>query len=160
MPRADWMYAWRWHFTWAGVFAANSVVPLWLGWYVTGHGGRVGMLAATAMTLATGLVVVPRWSGLRTTLVAGGAFTAITQVFPVVQLTAGVISLGVVDRLGFEPEEGLGNRSSLTEAGGFFAALLTAGVMLGAALACGVAIRATGRAVDRQIERKLRERVG
>ena len=73
---------------------------------------------------------------------------------------AGLISLGVVDRLGFEPEEGLGNSSSLTELGGFLAALLTAGVMLGAALVCGVIIRATGRAVDRQIERKLAERLG
>lgn len=147
-----------WHLAWAGVFVANSIVPLWLGWEVTRRGGWVGMVAATAATFLFGFLVGPRWRSLRITIVAGGTVTAPSQVFPLVQIAAGVLSLRAVDSLGFEPDEGLGNSHSLTDPGAFLVTLLTAGLLQAAAFACGTVVRATGRAVDRQIERKVRER--
>ena len=143
MPRAGPLFAWNWHFAWAGVFSANLIVPLWLGWEITRNGGRVGMFIAIAVLLASSLLALSRRPELRKSVVAGGVFTALTQVLPLVQMAAGLLSLSVVDQCCFE-------------AGGFLVTILTAGLLLVAALACGVIIRATGRAVDRQIERKVR----
>ncbi|QJW97616.1 hypothetical protein FTUN_5191 [Frigoriglobus tundricola] len=46
-----------------GVFAANLIVPAWLGWAVTGDGGRAGMIAATVLTRVVRPFVVLRLTG-------------------------------------------------------------------------------------------------
>ncbi len=133
MPSVASPSVWGGNVAWVAVFLANLIVPLSLGWEVTGNGGRVGMGAATALMLLLTLLVVPRWSELRMTLLVGGIFTAITQAVPFVQLVVGLLSLQAVHLLGFEQGDG----HSLTEPGGFLATLLTACMMLAAAFMCG-----------------------
>ncbi len=168
MPKVTSLSFWGGNVAWVVVYLANLVVPLWLGWEITSSGGQHGMVAATALMLLLTLLVVPRWSELRMTLVAGSTLTAISQAVPLVQIVVGILSLQAVHYLGFVQEGGY----QLTEPGGFLAAILTACMMLAAAFKCGVFIRAVGRAkswvsrchdwpgppADWQIQRKLRER--
>ncbi|MBA4192617.1 MAG: hypothetical protein C0467_32010 [Planctomycetaceae bacterium] len=130
------------------VFVANLIVPLFLGWEATGDGGRVGMVAATAVVLLLTLLVVPKWSELRMILVAGGIFTAVAQTLPLIQIIVGIMSVQTVRHLGFVQEYGY----RLTELGGFLATLLTACMMLAAAFMSGVFLRAVGRDADRRRE--------
>jgi hypothetical protein len=120
--------AWRW--AWVGLCLANLVLPMFLGWVVTGNGGRVGMLAAVALILVRGRVLVERWARVRVALAIGGIATAVLQACPILQLAAGCLSLWVVDQMGYRI-------GGLTELGGFLVTLLTAVLMILVALAFG-----------------------
>ena len=130
-----------WQWAWLALCLANLALPLFLGWDVTSNGGRVGMLSAVGFTLVLGIVLVERWSRLRVALAIGSVVTAVSQAFPLLQIVAGSVSLDAVNRLGHDPGTGFGNERGLTELGGFAVTLLTAGLMILAALAGGGAFQ-------------------
>jgi len=75
-------------------------------------------------------------------IVAGGILVALLQFFPVLQMTAGFVSINIGSRLNQAPEVGHGGPQQMTELGGFLVTMLTGGMLLAVALVCRSRIRA------------------
>jgi hypothetical protein len=86
-----------------------------------------------------GHLVVASISGWRIILVGGGFCIALSQLFPILQMFAGLLSLVVVHR-------GLVTDSySLTAPAAFLVTMLTGAQLLVAALGCGIVVDAGWR---------------
>ncbi len=142
-PRDVWAHA-----AWAGLFAANLVVPLLLGVLITDRGGRAGMLAGVGAMFAIWQLVVPRHAALRAVLVPGTMALALSQYLPLVQFFAGAAAVAVVGA-GREPFTG----APLTDLEGFAATVLTGVLLWCAAAVTGVALRLADRCLVRAFDR-------
>lgn len=94
--KPDWLSI----YGWPVVFAANMIVPLLIGLDVTREGGLTGLVIACALLLVAGWVFYYlRPQSMRTVLL-GAAMLAVTQIFPILQIVAGLGALLVVETIG------------------------------------------------------------
>ncbi len=125
--------------SWAVVFAANLIVPGFLGWMVTREGGKLGMLIGTILVFALGCraCFVSRRAML--TVVYGGWVVAASQLFPFLQMLAGMMGVEVAVALGQATDERLPD--VVTISGGVVATMFVGFALIAAALAFGAACR-------------------
>ena len=127
---------------WLMVFLANLPIPLMFGWIFTAKHGRLGMAAAILLWWLMGHQICRTSRGFNLALVTGGLLVGLSQIFPILQSQAGAWSLGIGSKLGqVKPVHGE-EFMVLTELGGFLVTMLTGGILIAVALACGSVIRA------------------
>jgi hypothetical protein len=119
---------------WSAVYVSNLLVPLFLGLGVTAKGGRVGMSVVVIVVWLLGLWAV-RYTVLRRSLFIGGAVTAATQLFPMLQVAAGMFALGGWSRLSGGVDDP--HNAQLSELGGCVVTACVAVQLLLAALVIG-----------------------
>jgi hypothetical protein len=129
---------------WCGVFLANLCAPLWFGWLMTERGGTLGMFASVSVLFVVGYWVCAIRETVAKALVVGGVAVALTQVFPILQIAAGMAGLLLAAVMGLlqwpEPEDVF---PSVTNDLRAFVVGMTTGVLLmGMALVAGLVIRA------------------
>lgn len=99
-----------WAGLWSVVFGANLIFPALLGAALVGwENGRAGMLVGIWGLWAAGVFAGLGPARLRTSLLAGGYVAALLQLFPVLQLLAGLTAAAAWGRtlgLPWEPGEG------------------------------------------------------
>ena len=129
-------------FYWFFVFAANLIVPLFFGLGMTNEGGRWGMATALSLIWFFGHMCCSRSKEMGCILVVGGLLVAITQIFPMLHIVAGMTSLGIIAKLNLAEVENSTRYPILrTELSGFIATLLTSIQLLVAACIGGVVLR-------------------
>jgi hypothetical protein len=136
-----------WHVAWAVVFLANLIAPLLLAWSMTEGEARFGMFAAVALVWVSGHLAIARAAGWRLILVGGGFCVALSQLFPILQVFAGLLSLTAI-HYGFATDP-----FSFTAPAAFLATVLTAAQLLVTAVGCGVVVEAGCRPREYQAER-------
>lgn len=133
----------RLYVAWFFVFALNLIVPALIGWQMTEDGGRIGMLAAGMLLLAVGYWICAVARQLGFALVVGGVAVALSQVFPILQMTAGIVSCALAEAMGLyssgDDVNPLGTVAG--DVGSFALTLITGGLLMAAALAVGLALR-------------------
>lgn len=138
MPPREWQWGW-------GIcFLANIPVALFFGLMATDKGGLSGMLVGVLAVWFCGHLVATHIPTARGALLLGGACTALSQFFPLLQIAAGLAALEVV------PLQMSGHP---TETSAFAVTILTAGQLLVVALFCGAALRGVGRLIEGRISR-------
>jgi hypothetical protein len=133
---------------WLVVCALNMIVPGWLGWQLTEHGGRMGMLLAVLIIFAIGCCVCASARQIGFSLVVGGAAVALSQVLPVLQSLAGVASCAFAEAVGLYFGGDDTHLPAIVggELGGCVITLMTGGSLITAALVAGLALRTVGAA--------------
>lgn len=132
------------YFAWLFVFTLNLILPLAFGMTVARGSARYGVAIAALVLLVVGLLFCSVRRKFARIAVVGGALIALTQFFPLLQVVAGLISVGIASNL----EQGLGlvpanvaeNPADFagtcvwSGVGGFAATLTTGGLLMGAAM--------------------------
>jgi hypothetical protein len=131
---------------WALAFGLNLVVPLVFGWTMTSEGGRFGMAAAVGVLWYLGHRLCEESEECSHTLPIGGFIFAATQVCPILQISSGVLSVGIAIALGQGSDSDWGPPGIRTESGGPIATGLTGLTLIGAAAIRGaIVVRLTDR---------------
>lgn len=86
---------------WPLVFAFNLLSCLYMGWSSAQESGRIGLLAACTAFLLGGWALCLAWPTAARQLLFGAFLLGLTQIFPLLQLTAGLIAFAIAVRLGF-----------------------------------------------------------
>jgi hypothetical protein len=131
-----WTYA-----AWAFVLAINMAVPLLFSGSVTEQHGKLGMGVALLSFLVCGCYLCAYHRKLALALLVGGVLVALTQLFPILQILAGLIGMAVGQSLG-QTSSGADEATPhlRSEVGGFVVTLVTGGILIGAAACSGMAI--------------------
>lgn len=123
---------------WPMLFGINMIIPLLFGWSTLQDHGKAGAAAATLLLLSISLAVLLSDRVWKRRLYLGGFLVSLAQLFPVIHLIIGMISIEIVQsfRLGVfgtdtEPDH------VTSEAGGFLIVILVGGSLLLAASLCG-----------------------
>ena len=127
--------------SWPVILAVNLIVPLLLGLMVTEDHGRVGMFLAVGVFLAAGWALCYYLPHFARRFILGGLFTALSQLFPILQFLSGIIALAIADGLGVEIDHSPGDgpvEQLTSEFGGFLVTLLV-GLMI-SAVAAGIGL--------------------
>lgn len=142
---------------WLALFAVNGIVPLWFGYHLTELGGRVGMVAGVAALLALWVLVVPRVPRVRAALVPGSVALALSQVYPLLQGVAGLLSLLLVGYTDFlNPHAGPADMhlSRLNDVTAFVATLSTGVILWVFAVVLGFVILSSWRVLTGGVDRR------
>src|SRR5262249_17793790 len=108
---------------------------------VTEQHGKLGMGVALLSFLACGCYLCAYHRKLALALIVGGVLVALTQVFPILQIMAWLIGMGICPAFGQTSSGEDEATPHLTgELGGFVVTLVTGGILIGAAACSGVAI--------------------
>ncbi len=127
---------------WLFVFAINMAVPLYFSHPVTEYHGRLGLLFGALLLLALGYYICAVNRRFSSALIVGGAIIAITQVFPVIQIIAGMLGMTVGKAMGLASlGDDHGVPQITTEEGGFIVTLVTGGILMAAAACSGMLLR-------------------
>lgn len=134
----------RFHFSWTAVFWLNTVVPILIERNLADHRGEFGIAAACVLLWFVSQLAFERLVNWRPRMLVGGTNLAFFQLFPIVQIGAGVASLAIVDWL--FPIKATGGGSAVLSAvplqsnlQGFLATVLTGGQLLLASILIGIA---------------------
>lgn len=130
-----------WQGYWFAVYVANLLAPLIFGSIATSNGGFFGMALGIAILWLAGQALCARSKDLATTIVPGAVVVALTQLFPITQFYAGLMSLKLISKLGQTQAEPVLIPKRITQLGGFLATLITGGQLLFLAWLIGIAIR-------------------
>jgi hypothetical protein len=122
---------------WCAVFASNLFVPMLLGLRITEKGGRIGMASAVIVAFAVGCWICVRHRTIGVFFVIGGIAVGLSQMFPVLQVVAGLIG-GVICQ-NARLMGALGTETS--EFAGFFLTLITGGILMTLSAGSGFAIQ-------------------
>ncbi len=127
---------------WVAVFVLNMAFPLLFGWSLTREHGRIGMMAAASLLLAMGWCICSVARDFATPFIGGAAFVALAQLFPILQMIAGLIGMGVGQALDLADfgDESRPDRI-LSEFGGFVITIVTGGLLIAAGAGFGLLIR-------------------
>jgi hypothetical protein len=132
---------------WPAVFGLNMVLPLFFSTVVTEHHGRFGLCIASFVLLAGGWALCAVSASTARKVILGAALVAVTQFFPVLQIIAGSVSMGIAQS--FQLVEGGGGDPDLdeqdipqitSELGGFIVTMLVGGILLTCASLIGLAL--------------------
>lgn len=124
---------------WIAVFLFNLTFPLLFGWRLGGSNGRIGMFAAILILLAAGYWICSARRELGRLLVIGGAFVGLAQIYPILQIVAGLGGMVVGQALGQVGPDDLAPPTPLTQVGGFIVTLTTGALLMLASTALGYA---------------------
>jgi MFS family permease len=132
-----WTYA-----AWIFVCALNMAVPLLFSGSMTEEHGKLGMLLAVVSFFSCGCFLCAFQHKLAQAAIIGGAFVALTQLFPVLHIVAGLAGMAIGHALGLA-DIGSDEQSPrlLSELGGFVVALITGGILMAVATGFGLAIQ-------------------
>ncbi len=131
----------RLHLAWFAVFAFNLVLPLLFGWGLTSATARIGMLMAVMILLAAGYWICSIQRDLGRLLVFGGAFVGLSQIYPILQIVAGLGGMVVGQAFGQVSAGDQAAPAPLSQTGGFLVTLTTGGLLMMASLALGYAMQ-------------------
>jgi hypothetical protein len=123
---------------WPMVFALNLIVPLVLGASLIGGTAHWGLLVALCILLGIGwcICLLGPTSSART--VGGGLFVAISQLVPVLQLSAGAIAIRVTGAAGLVDVHWWESAPQIdSNLGSFVVTLVTGGLLFGASQVAG-----------------------
>ncbi|HJZ93852.1 MAG TPA: hypothetical protein VKE40_23465 [Gemmataceae bacterium] len=120
---------------WSGVFAANLVVPLFLGLQATSSGGATGMACAILVCWVAGLAFCVQGGRLGSVLIRGGRRVALCQFLLMPHIAAGFFALWFWTDMIDQPP--LPKGGPWAEMGGFVVTLLTALPLVIAAILFG-----------------------
>ena len=123
---------------WPVVFGLNLILPWFLSLGLTQRHGRFGVEGALAVLLVCSWSLCYLVPYVARRLIFGSIFTALTQLFPVVQIYAGVIAISLAKKIGmmnYDDDMQLG--STLSETGGFVVTTIVGGIILGFAFVSG-----------------------
>ncbi|MEX1222975.1 MAG: hypothetical protein WEA31_00360 [Pirellulales bacterium] len=125
-------------FAWPIVFGVNLIVPALFGAEVTDEQGALGMMAACIMWLVLGWSLCLLHAPFARRLIVGSVLTALSQVFPIIHLIAGMFAIDIATALGLHlgQDHPVGNVTS--EFGGFFVTLLVGGILIACAVVAGL----------------------
>jgi len=115
---------------WATVFVVNMAMPVFFAWSITGESGRIGMIAASVVLFGCGCWICLMARRLAKGLIVGAVLVALTQVFPALQILAGILGLAVAEALHLSQYRDRGPEIT-TELGGFVVTLITGGILMG-----------------------------
>ena len=118
---------------WPLVLLLNVALPAFFGWPMYRETGLVGVVSALLLILVMGWTVCIRRPHIARSAFVGLALVTVSQVVPIVQVTAGVFTCFLCEITGLmvNPPEKRGFSYVLTsEAAGFFATMLSALLML------------------------------
>ncbi len=119
---------------WTIAFGVNLVVPLYIGCHVTNDGGRIGMAAGIGLLWYLGYRVCGMSDAWGRAMVFGGIVVAPTQLLPILQIIAGVVSVNLAGAL---TRTSGGDMSVATPIGGLIATLSMGLIMMSGALLLG-----------------------
>ncbi len=127
----------QWRIAWTVVFALNLIVPLNFALGMTHGLAWIGVAVGTALMLGLGHLAGARSRTVAFDLVAGGVCVGLSQVFPILQFIAGILSNPITSfLLGLDVSDDKGpNFTTVHE--GFLMTTLTAVFLIGAALVSG-----------------------
>ena len=136
----------EWQWAWLAVFLMNLPLPLLFGFAVTSSGGGYGMLVGVGAVWLIGHVAVARFHFQRGAIVFGGAFLAVSQLLPLLQIAAGMAAMTVA---AFNPHRSFANELA------FAVTLLTAAQLAVAALGLGRVLRwlASWQGTERRVSK-------
>ncbi len=140
MQRANVLPNSFWQISWPIVLAANLIVPLILGLEVTREGGRRGMGLAITLVWLMGHLACARSKAIAPRLVIGGFFVGLSQLYPVLQVMAGMVALDIVSQTSMVGLNLIDMQYRLTELGGFLTTFLMGGQLVFAAILSGFAV--------------------
>jgi hypothetical protein len=134
------------HFiVWPIVFALNLIVPLLFGGSMLRERGMIGLSVAVAFFLIAGWYICYMSPFISIRLLVGAGITAISQLFPIIHVLAGLIAVATLSKLGLATDEndvGIGTISS--EAGGFMMTMITGSIIAAFALIVGFLVMLLG----------------
>ncbi|HWB09567.1 MAG TPA: hypothetical protein VG826_10095 [Pirellulales bacterium] len=136
----------RLYFGWLAVFALNLIFPLLMAWGMTAPDGRIGMLLAIIVLLALGFWICASARQVGFALVVGGVAVALSQIFPILQMMAGILGFALTKAIGAAPtpdgiaHDGLPDVETL--AAGFVITMTTGGLLIAASTLAGLMIQA------------------
>ena len=130
------------YLAWVSVFLFNLAVPFFLGWSMTGTHGRIGLSLAVILLLTSGCWVCTVAPKLGKALIVGGVVVGLAQLFPVLQIFAGMASLAVGEVLGLVDAGGEVSPPGVrSEFGGFIATIMTGGILMAVSVGIGATLR-------------------
>jgi hypothetical protein len=128
-------------FAWVAVFFFNMAFPLSVAWSMTGKTGRIGISIAGLVLIAAGCWICAKYRKVGILLVIGGIPIGFTQVYPVLQIIAGVVGLGVGQVLGLIVKGDDADRNlGITELGGFIVTSITGGILMTISAGSGILV--------------------
>ena len=128
--------------TWAFVFALNMALPLLFSSSVTQQRGKLGMSIAALFLLTSGCFICAAGRKHAAALISGGALVGLSQLFPFLQIIAGMLGMIVGQVLGLA-YDGNDERSPqiISEFGGFVVTFVTGGILMAASASAGILLR-------------------
>lgn len=128
---------------WPTVFAMNMFLPVLFGLDLTKHHGRIGMCVASLFVLIAGWVLCVVKSLAARKLIFGSLIIALTQIFPILQILAGSLALGIAEGMqllspGVDDDHNFGIAQIDSEFVGFVVTMLVAVILLGCASMAGL----------------------
>ena len=126
---------------WVGVFLLNMCVPVWLGWQLTEGAGNLGMFEGTCVLFVSGYVLCASARSMAKALVVGGVAIGLSQVFPALQMMAGIAGFFFAQLIGLDGSADEIPRLT-NDAATFVTTIITGGLLMAAAFVAGLAIRA------------------
>ena len=130
------------YIAWIGIFVLNMAVPLLFGSSITQQHGKLGMSAAALLLFAAGCFICAANRKLAKTLIAGEILIGLAQLFPILQIIAGMIGMAAGQALGLA-EIGDDTRSLAVsgEFGGFVVTCVTGGILIASGASAGMLLR-------------------
>ncbi len=126
------------YLAWFAVFLLNLAIPLLLALSQTDERGRIGMLIAVTLLCAAGCWVCANSARAGRSLVVGGVLVGLSQLFPILQMIAGLTAITVAAALGLTKREV--HASITTEIGGTIVTLITGTILMSMAAGVGFVI--------------------
>jgi hypothetical protein len=126
---------------WACVFGANLMIPLLFGWDRTSHRGTFGLVGAVATLWITSSALLLMYRKLAAPVIVGSILVAVSQVFPILQVLAGVLSFALAESMGLTEAEDLGPGRIESFSGGFLVTFGTGLLLMAGGAGCGLLIR-------------------
>jgi hypothetical protein len=116
------------------------IVPLLLGWSMTESGGKIGLLIATITLFAAGECLCIFAPTIAAPVIVGAVVVALSQLYPILQMIAGLAAVGIGRRLGLMLDaDPVGVFRS--GAGGFVVTVVTGSILIAESAAVGLLIR-------------------
>jgi hypothetical protein len=120
----------------------NLIVPLMYGLLETREHGFVGMLVGSLILLLGGFWCCFRFKDFSKALIVGGWIVALSQVYPLLQMLAGIFGMGVANAVGPSPDEEYSPYSIHSEPAGCVATIMTGAILIGVSALIGLFVRA------------------
>jgi hypothetical protein len=125
---------------WPIVFLLNIIGPAMIGWDITSQSGRSGMVAASLLLFISGWCACLARPSLGRKVVTGAVILAPSQLFPIIQIIAGIIGFWVAATLGLAKDCDDLPVHMVDEIGGFLVTLVVGAILIGVAAEIGVCL--------------------